>query len=121
MLPYKIGLHQVGLDFAITSTPRTRHFVQAYFETGAGHKGNDIHQLAALTQNIKVAGIPFLLVADFHRTPKELQNMGLLGWTNPSIAASGVTPTCRSGRLLDYIVATNSLLRFLAMREEASW
>ena len=111
LLPYRSGLHQVGLDFTITSTPRTGHLVQAYFETGVGQKGNNIHQLAALSQKIKVAGFPFLLVAYFNRTPKELQNTGLLGWTNSSIVdASGGTPMCRSGRLLDHIVATNSPL-----------
>ncbi len=114
LLPYPKDLHQVGLDFAMAQL-RLRgldiSYVQAYFETGVGPKGSNIQRLAALSQKIKVAGFPFLLVADFNMTPEELQTTGFLAWTNSSIVvAAGGVPTCRSGRLLDFIVATNSLI-----------
>ena len=55
------------------------------------------------------------MVGDFNMTPEELQTTSFLGKVKASIVvASEGQASCRSGRLLDYIVASNVLVPALA-------
>ena len=106
-------LHQHGLDFAMCQL-RLRgvdiNYIQTYRETAVGPKGN-LQRLATLAGKILGSRLPFIMVGDFNMTPEELQTTSFLGKVKASIVvASEGQASCRSGRLLDYIVASNVLV-----------
>ena len=100
----------VGLDWAgvlLKLKGVTIFFISAYLTCGIGAAGINVKKLSGMIQKILELGLPFIVAADWNMEPAELEMSGFLHQTGGQIMTpQGVRTTCRSGRLLDYLVVS---------------
>ncbi len=106
-------LHQHCLDLAMCQLrPRGDdiNYIQTYSETAVEPEGN--HQrYATLAGETLCSRMPFVLVGDFNVTPEPMQTASFFCKMKAScVVTSEGQASCRSGRLLDDIVASSEIL-----------
>jgi len=98
---------------------------EVYFQDGCGFNGANLVMLTDLAKELKAAGLPFIIAADWNAPPGELQDTGILNWLGAQIVQpADAEYTCRNGhRMLDYIICSDSLASAVRVEidKEAPW
>ena len=85
-------------------------YIQLYLISGVGPKAENIMRLRTIFTYAISMGYYFILVGDWNMTPEELYSTGFIKKAKASIiTVNHGLPTCRTGRCLDYVVASCAL------------
>ena len=90
--------------------------VTAYFKHGIGMVGENVVRLMEILGWLKGTGLPWLIIADWNVTPKELLDSGYLQTMKGHVVTpEGMAATCSagSGRMLDYAAASPEMTRII--------
>ena len=81
----------------------------AYMDHTIGARGINIQKLKQLQKAILYYKLPYIIFADWNMDPSTLRESGFTDQINGEIkVAPGVTETCISGNILDYLVVSRS-------------
>jgi len=98
---------------------------EVYFQDGCGFNGANLAMLTELAKELKAAGLPFIIAADWNAPPDELQGTGILSWIGAQIVQpADAEYTCTNGhRMLDYIICSDSLVSAIRVEidKDAPW
>ena len=106
----RLGSH--GMDWSavqVRAKGVSYMVMSVYLTCHIGGTGENIIKIQEIIKMILAAGLPFMLIGDFNMTPRELAATGMLAKIGAEIVIpSNVTSTCRSGRMLDYVVISTN-------------
>ena len=113
----------VGLDWsAITIRARGMDvlLVALYLTSGDAKSRENYTKFEQVTRLVKAVGSPFIIIGDFNQTPDQLIEWGVLTPMAGHVLAPRAALTCTSGtgRLIDYVVCSKSLLPVLHLQTE---
>ena len=88
---------------------RSTTFIYAalYMTAMLGPNGENILKLRQLMRALGSYRLPFVVAADWNMEPHQLANTGLLQEIGADIVTpAGVSATCYTGRMLDYLIVS---------------